>query len=193
MNQIRSQFRERHQHKSAEVEAGMGNGQRRMLYDQTYPVLVYLRENTPPDAVILMPPEKYIDEKTPGDIPLLARHFLESFNREFKTSFHGFTPEVEDLMVKYDWPGNIRELRNIIEHAVIVSNGDLLHIQLPTEGRSKKFSSYAMADVERQHILDVLQLTNWSIKGANGAARKLAMNPSTLYSRMQKLGISRSS
>jgi len=127
------------------------------------------------------------------DIPLLAWAFVSEFGEKMGKKISRISKQDMAAMQSYAWPGNIRELRNIIEHAVIVCNGDLLHIQLPTEHSKKGLSSYALADVERQHILDVLQLTKWCIKGTNGAASILGLNPSTLYSRMQKLGISKPS
>jgi len=126
------------------------------------------------------------------DIPLLAWAFVSEFGEKMGKKISRISKQDMAAMQAYAWPGNIRELRNIIEHAVIVCTGDQLHIQLPTEKNSKKtVCSYALADVERQHILEVLQLTKWSIKGVNGAASILGLNPSTLYSRMQKLGISK--
>jgi len=128
------------------------------------------------------------------DIPLLAWAFVSEFGEKMGKKISRISKQDMAAMQAYGWPGNIRELRNIIEHAVIVCTGDLLHIQLPIENSKKgRLSSYALADVERQHILDVLNLTKWSIKGANGAASMLDLNPSTLYSRMQKLGISKPS
>jgi len=125
------------------------------------------------------------------DIPLLAWAFVSEFGEKMGKKISRISKQDMAAMQAYAWPGNIRELRNIIEHAVIICSGDLLQIQLPTQNNKKGLSSYALADVERQHILDVLRLTKWSIKGANGAATILGLNPSTLYSRMQKLGISK--
>ena len=125
------------------------------------------------------------------DIPLLAWAFVAEFGEKMGKKISRISKQDMAALQGYGWPGNIRELRNIIEHAVIVSTGDLLSIQLPTGQTKQTFNSYVLADVERQHILNVLQITNWCIKGVKGAASKLGLNPSTLYSRMQKLGISK--
>ncbi|HZV82772.1 MAG TPA: sigma-54 dependent transcriptional regulator, partial [Geobacteraceae bacterium] len=90
------------------------------------------------------------------DIPLLAWAFVSEFGEKMGKKISRISKQDMAAMQTYSWPGNIRELRNIIEHAVIVCTGDLLHIQLPNENNRKNLSSYALADVERQHILDVL-------------------------------------
>jgi transcriptional regulator of acetoin/glycerol metabolism len=92
---------------------------------------------------------------------------------------------------QYPWPGNVRELRNVIERAMIVSEGCSLRIELPESGPSVSPSSATLEDVERQHILDVLERTRWKISGKGGAAEILGLVPTTLQSRLKKLGLSR--
>ncbi|NIS09072.1 MAG: Fis family transcriptional regulator, partial [Candidatus Dadabacteria bacterium] len=95
----------------------------------------------------------------------------------------------------YSWPGNIRELENIIERAVILSTGDTLEIDNSLLVSSQKLQadegtgSTRIEDVEREHIIKVLSQTNWQVHGENGAAKILDINPSTLRTRMAKLGI----
>jgi len=91
---------------------------------------------------------------------------------------------------RYSWPGNVRELRNVIEHAIIMSNSDRLQVQLPEEHDPKAPGVMTLEEYEIMHIKEALRLTGWRIKGEGGAAMLLGLNPSTLYSRMQKLGIS---
>ena len=89
----------------------------------------------------------------------------------------------------YSWPGNVRELRNVIEHAFIFSPDKKLHIRIPEFHRQVGKRSLALQDIEHQHITEVLTITNWRVRGKNGAARLLDLHPNTLYSRMKKLGI----
>ena len=102
-----------------------------------------------------------------------------------------------DSLVAYDWPGNIRELRNILERAVITCKGSRLLLAdklKPAQGNGADNGEpdnelLPLAEVERRHILRTLQQTNWQISGDNGAAQILKMNPSTLRSRIKKLGL----
>jgi len=112
-----------------------------------------------------------------------------------------------DALARYHWPGNIRELQNVIERAVIISTGPALNIdvsdlkfQRPTFRQKKRFSeinkcrtSQCSGGKERQEILKALKESNWVVAGPNGAAAHLAMKRSTLQLRMQKLGITRGS
>jgi transcriptional regulator of acetoin/glycerol metabolism len=94
-----------------------------------------------------------------------------------------------EALQKHPWPGNIRELRNVIEHSVILTSGDTLKVSLLADAPTRDTPALTLADAEREHILKTLESTSWRIKGPGGAARRLALKPSTLYSRMQKLGI----
>jgi transcriptional regulator of acetoin/glycerol metabolism len=89
----------------------------------------------------------------------------------------------------YPWPGNIRELRNVIERAMIISIDSTLSVQIPLLKEATASHPLTMAEMEAKHINEVLEKTNGRIKGENGAAAILGLNPSTLYSRMEKLGI----
>ena len=95
-----------------------------------------------------------------------------------------------DTLLAYSWPGNVRELRNVVERAMIVSTGNLLdlsHLEMAISPTVNPFIS--IEDLERKHVQDVVTYTRGKIKGVGGAAELLKINPSTLYSRMRKLGI----
>ena len=94
-----------------------------------------------------------------------------------------------ELLMRYHWPGNIRELRNVVEHAVIVSNGETLQVRLDKQPHPASTELLRLDQLESKHILEILEKTQWQIKGPNGAAHILGLNPSTLYSKMKKLGI----
>jgi len=107
-------------------------------------------------------------------------------------------PTMERL-VRYAWPGNICELRNVLERGIILSPGSTLLLdELADERRAPVVAAIAvggprpLADVERDHILRVLEACNWRVRGPANAAKQLGLNPSTLYSRMKRLGIRRS-
>jgi transcriptional regulator with GAF, ATPase, and Fis domain len=149
------------------------------------------------------------------DIPLLAAHFVDLAARELKCK----RPRLNDAGVKalqnYDWPGNVRELRNVIERATILAQGGALVFQLPVtldlpnsphgtgphsselEGKDNLepdyFTEAEIRRLERENILAVLQKTGWKIKGIDGAAELLGIKPTTLVSRMEKLGLKRPS
>jgi transcriptional regulator with GAF, ATPase, and Fis domain len=95
----------------------------------------------------------------------------------------------------YDWPGNIRELENVIERAMVVSRGSTLELGewfLPSEGKGDRaVTPLSLREMERQHILETLERTKWRVSGRGGAAELLELKPTTLESRMKKLGITR--
>jgi formate hydrogenlyase transcriptional activator len=123
------------------------------------------------------------------DIPLLVWSFVEKFSAEMKKEVRRIPKETMDALVRYDWPGNVRELKNIIEQAFILSSGDVLTVRLPEPQTSIARPVQALAEMERQHILGVLDQTRWRIKGPDGAASRLALKPSSLYGKMKRLGI----
>ena len=96
---------------------------------------------------------------------------------------------VMEALQRYAWPGNIRELRNVIEQAVIISDGDTLQVNVPQQRTGMLSRTVSLEEVERRHIMEVLTLTGWRIKGPQGAAELLKLKPSTLYSTMARLGI----
>lgn len=123
------------------------------------------------------------------DIPMLVWVFVEEFCKKMGKQIHKITKQDMEDLQQYAWPGNIRELRNIIEHAVIVSSGETLKIQLPKQGITESCWAKSLVEVETEHIKEVLRRTGGRIKGDGGAANILGMIPSTLNSRMKKLGI----
>jgi formate hydrogenlyase transcriptional activator len=144
-----------------------------------------------------------------GDIPLLVRHFTQEFSRRMKKVIETIPSAAMDALCRYHWPGNIRELQNVIERAVITSTGLALRIDVadlkfpkagtaPAEKPASPRSPNAplhnvLEETERQQILRALKQSNWIVAGPNGAAAHLGMNRSTLQVRIRKLGISRGS
>ncbi len=143
---------------------------------------LYYRLNVVP---IVVPPLRERAE----DIPLLAWAFVNEFNEKMGKKINRIAKSDMVALQNYHWPGNVRELRNVVEYGVIIAADNRLHVRLPECSVEETGRPLLMDEVERQHIMAILQRTGWRIKGENGAARLLGMNPSTLYSRMQKLGI----
>jgi len=125
------------------------------------------------------------------DIPMLVEAFVAEFSEKMGKSkkIQVIPKKTIEALQRYYWPGNIRELRNVIEHAVIISNGSSLQLNLPQNPGNASFKNQTLEETEYQHITAVLSKTGWRIKGPNGAAELLGMKPSTLYTRMNKLGI----
>jgi formate hydrogenlyase transcriptional activator len=122
-----------------------------------------------------------------NDIPQLVWAFVEEFEREMGKKIKSVSRESMQLLQAYSWPGNIRELRNVIEQAVILSTGGQLNLQMPEIGIA--IPSPTLRQAQYHLILSVLQKAGWRIKGPLGAAELLGMKPSTLYATMQRLGI----
>jgi PAS domain S-box-containing protein len=126
------------------------------------------------------------------DVPLLADHFVSQCARRMGKSVKGIGAQAAVRLIAYEWPGNIRELANVIERAVILSRGDLIleeHIGALTREGAPAGSFFTLEEMERQHILNALQRTGGVLAGPQGAARLLGMSRSTVWSRMRKLGI----
>jgi transcriptional regulator of acetoin/glycerol metabolism len=112
------------------------------------------------------------------------------------THIQRFSPEVLPALLSYPWPGNVRELENVLERAIILSPGPTLELEemLLATGRPARLVEglpLQLDEMQRAHILAVLERCNWKIKGKGAAAATLGLNPSTLYARMKKLGIKR--
>jgi formate hydrogenlyase transcriptional activator len=129
------------------------------------------------------------------DIPMLVRHFAQQFARRMKRNIDTIPAETMDVLTQYEWPGNIRELQNLIERAVILSAGPTLDVPVTAlNGRRhgmphQDHEMPTLEQAERKHIIGALETTNWVIGGPNGAAVRLGMKRSTLQFRMRKLGI----
>ena len=132
----------------------------------------------------------------PEDIPFLVRHFAQHFARRMNRVIDTIPSETMETLVHHSWPGNIRELQNLIEHSVILSPGPVLRAPLaglqshsvPNQGGTRHRT---LEEAEREHILSTLKETKWVVSGPRGAAARLEMNRSTLQFRMRKLGIVR--
>jgi formate hydrogenlyase transcriptional activator len=132
----------------------------------------------------------------PEDIPLLVHFFAHKFAQQMKKPIESISKETMAALTGYHWPGNIRELQNLVERGVILSRGSSLEVPIAELKQSNKSSNYAngstkLEAVERDHILRVLGESKWVIGGANGAAARLGVNRTTLNHRLRKLGITR--
>lgn len=125
-----------------------------------------------------------------SDIPILVWKFVRHFATKMGKSIDSIPRHAMEMLVEYSWPGNIRELRNLIERAVILSDSRVLRLQqIPADSLAS--APITLAEAERQHILEVLNQTSWRISGPKGAAAMLGLVPTTLHSKMKKLGIDR--
>jgi PAS domain S-box-containing protein len=146
---------------------------------------LYYRLNVFP---ITIPP---LRERT-DDIPLLVWVFIRQFEKRMAKHIQSVPKRSLEALQRYPWPGNARELRNVVEHAMIVSPGKTLVVNPPTLVAAKRSAEkQSLQEVERQHILRVLEETGWRVAGKNGAAKILGLKPTTLEARMKKLGINR--
>ena len=171
-----------------------------MVEDQKFRSDLYYRLNVFPIRVPALRERR-------EDIPLLVRHFVQEFSRRNNRVIDAIPSETMDTLVRYHWPGNIRELQNVIERAVIISKGPVLNVALAelqadvvpkANGAVSKTSAAkqerlqdVLDETERGQILRALEASNGVIAGPNGAAARLGMKRSTLQLRMQKLGIQR--
>lgn len=128
------------------------------------------------------------------DISLLARHFVMEHSNKMGKQVEKIPKATMDALIAYAWPGNIRELNNVIERAVILSQGSRLELGdwLPKASVTPSGSKVLnLEDLERQHIAEILEMSGWRVSGSNGAAKILGIKPTTLESKMKRLGISR--
>jgi formate hydrogenlyase transcriptional activator len=161
-----------------------------MVEEQRFRSDLFYRLNVFP---IYVPPLRERKE----DIPFLVRHFAQHFARDMTKEIDSISAETMNSLVNYSWPGNVRELQNVIERAVILSRGPALKVSLAdlkaktADTNGHLDPAVTLAEIERRHILTVLEQTNWVFAGPNGAAARLGIKRPTLQFRMQKLGISR--
>jgi formate hydrogenlyase transcriptional activator len=160
-----------------------------MVGEQTFRSDLYYRLNVFPIRVPAL-------RERAEDIPFLVRHFAQHFARNMKKQIESISSETMNALLRYPWPGNIREMQNVIERAVILSRGSVLHVpSSDLKSRSGEVPEVnglgTLEEVERRHIIAVLEQTNWVFAGPNGAAARLGLKRPTLQFRMQKLGISR--
>jgi formate hydrogenlyase transcriptional activator len=160
-----------------------------MIVDKQFRSDLYYRLNVFP---ITIPPLR----ERPEDIPLLVRHFVQQTARNMNKAIDLISCDTMDALTQYSWPGNIRELENVIERAVILSPGSVLRLSIrdlhtriapgPDHERNQ-----TLEEVERKHIVTTLKQTRWVLSGPRGAATRLGLHRATLYFRMKKLGIVR--
>jgi formate hydrogenlyase transcriptional activator len=152
---------------------------------------LYYRLNVFP---ILLPPLR----ERPDDLPLLVAHLVSRFSRILQKPVDSIEPGVVEALQAHPWPGNIRELENVIQRAIILSSNGVLStrdLDLMSDpgqpGPDTSTTSLRLADVEREHIHRVVAAASWRIEGPRGAASVLGLRPSTLRSRLRKLGLRR--
>jgi formate hydrogenlyase transcriptional activator len=161
-----------------------------MILEKQFRSDLFYRLNIVP---VSLPPLR----ERPEDIPPLVRHFIRQFSRRTGKTINIIPPGTMDALRHYLWPGNIRELENVIERAMILSSGPVLrvsHEDLRTRVAPDQNADLVqtLEEVERNHILKTLKGTRWILSGPSGAAARLGLNRSTLHFRMKKLGIARS-
>jgi len=136
---------------------------------------------------ITMPPLRQRKE----DIPLLVEHFVSTYSKKTGKTISSVSPRVMQSLQAHSWPGNVRELANVIERAVIHTQGSVLQVVDQFEEVADQVPTQTLEEVEREYIIRTLENTGWRIEGKYGAAGILGLNPSTLRTRMLKLGIQR--
>jgi PAS domain S-box-containing protein len=157
-----------------------------MVQDKSFRMDLFYRLNVFP---LQVPPLR----ERRGDISLLCHHMLNKLNAKLGKHIQGLSVKAMSTLLNYAWPGNIRELFNVLERAAIVSNNVVIeladHLGVAPQATETTMEITTMAIAERQHIVFVLNKVGWTIAGKGGAAELLALPPSTLRSRMKKLGI----
>ena len=126
------------------------------------------------------------------DIPSLVWSFVKKFEKSMGRRIDSVPKKNMEALQNYPWPGNIRELKNVIEHAMILNSTRILNIEPPAQDPQEPPESHTLEDMERGHILDALKRTSWRISGKNSASEILGMKRTTLQSKIKKLGIYRS-
>jgi formate hydrogenlyase transcriptional activator len=176
-------------HTAARLIAATHRNLAAMVEEQRFRSDLFFRLNVFP---VRVPPLRERRE----DIPPLVWHFVRHFAGRMKRTYDSVPPETMRILCEYDWPGNIRELQNLIERAAILSPGPVLrvpvrdlHRRTITVPQSRKYQT--LEEAERAHIFGTLKETKWVLGGPNGAAARLGINRSTLQFRMKKLGIVR--
>lgn len=172
---------------NARVIAATNRDLEKAVQNGTFREDLYYRLNVFP---IHIPPLR----DRPEDIPLLVKYFTQKFSKKTGKQIERVPRKVMTILQEYPWPGNIRELENIIERAVILSPGTRLELGdwfSAKEPQSKSIKLATLEEAERAHILKALKKTYWRVSGEKGAAKILNINPQTLVSRMKKLGIER--
>ena len=155
-----------------------------LVEDKQFRIDLYYRLNVFP---IALPPLRL----RAADIPMLTAYFVRKLGNRMSKRISKITKGAMDTLINYPWPGNIRELQNVIERAVIVTSGDVLQVPPLATRITVRTEPQSLKDAERDHILKALEESNWVVSGRNGAAARLGVARTTLISKMQKRGVSR--
>ena len=117
--------------------------------------------------------------------------FVTKLQKRMGKEIETISKKTIEALQSYSWPGNVRELRNVIEHAMILSKDNTLVVHLPKPGLPETDVTQNLHDMERRHMVSVLEKTGWRVAGKGGAAETLGLKRTTLYAKMKKLGIKR--
>jgi formate hydrogenlyase transcriptional activator len=166
------------------VIAATNRDLRKAVAERTFREDLFYRLNVFP---IQVPPLR----ERAADIPILIWTFVDEFSKAFGKRIETVSKESLAALQRYSWPGNVRELRNVIERAVILSRGPRLVVELPNAEPGERRDVLRLTELESDHIREVLNRVGWRVRGPGGAAELLGMKPTTLDSRMAKLGIRR--
>ncbi len=148
---------------------------------------LYYRLNVVPVLVLPLRERK-------SDIPLLVNYFITQYSKKLGKNIRRISVKSHDKLLRYNWPGNIRELQNVLERNIVLSKGSTLHIEdqfIDNIELQDNLNLMRLENIERNHIVKILEKTNWKVHGEQGAASILDINPSTLRARMRKLGVTR--
>ena len=171
-------------HSDVRVIAATNRDLRKAIDAGEFRLDLYYRLNVFP---ITIPPLR----ERRDDIPMLVWYFVKEFCETMDKSIVNISRSSMNQLCHYAWPGNVRELKNVIERAVIISSGPTLKVEVPKGGGVRAEQARTLNEVQREHILRTLETTRWRVRGKNGAAEILGLKPTTLESRMAKLGIKR--
>jgi transcriptional regulator with GAF, ATPase, and Fis domain len=171
-------------HVNTRIIAATHRNLEQRIADGSFREDLYYRLNVFP---VVVPPLRDRGE----DVVLIAWRFVHEFSKAFGKRIDSIDEDSLLALRQYTWPGNVRELRNVVERAMITARGPELMIPLPQTAASGPARSARLCDVEREHIRSVLESSGWRIRGTGGAADRLGLRPTTLETRMAKLGLKR--
>jgi transcriptional regulator with GAF, ATPase, and Fis domain len=171
-------------HVNTRIIAATHRNLEQRIADGTFREDLYYRLNVFP---VVVPPLR----ERGDDVILIAWRFVTDFAKAFGKRIDTIDDDSVMALRHYTWPGNVRELRNVVERAMITARGPRLTIPLPQTSVGTPARSARLCDVEREHIRSVLESSGWRIRGAGGAADRLGLRPTTLETRMAKLGLKR--
>ena len=155
-----------------------------LVADRLFRMDLYYRLNVFPIAV---PPLRH----RLGDIPMLVASFVHRYAKSMSKDIEKIPSHAMEALARHSWPGNIRELQNVIERAVILTKGDVLELPALPAGAAVSKEPVTLEEAERDHILNTLRETNWVVGGTAGAAARLGVKRTTLISKMRRVGLSR--